>query len=53
MSARDGDRARGTGGGSGIGLACARRLGADGAAVTICGRTEERLREAAGDELRW
>jgi NAD(P)-dependent dehydrogenase (short-subunit alcohol dehydrogenase family) len=42
-----------TGGGSGIGLACARRLAGDGAAVTICGRTEERLREAAGDELRW
>ncbi|GAA3445998.1 SDR family oxidoreductase [Planomonospora venezuelensis] len=37
-----------TGGGSGIGLACARRLAADGAAVTICGRTESRLKEAAG-----
>ncbi|GIH79847.1 SDR family oxidoreductase [Planobispora longispora] len=36
-----------TGGGSGIGLACARRLAADGAAVTICGRTEGRLKEAA------
>ncbi|MBA9005436.1 SDR family oxidoreductase [Thermomonospora cellulosilytica] len=36
-----------TGGGSGIGLACAARLAADGAAVTICGRTEERLRRAA------
>ena len=36
-----------TGGGSGIGLECARRLVADGAAVTIMGRTEERLREAA------
>ncbi|RAY16232.1 short-chain dehydrogenase [Actinomadura craniellae] len=36
-----------TGGGSGIGLACAARLAADGAAVTICGRTEARLREAA------
>jgi NAD(P)-dependent dehydrogenase (short-subunit alcohol dehydrogenase family) len=42
-----------TGGGSGIGLGCARRLAADGAAVTICGRTEARLREAAGDSLRW
>jgi NAD(P)-dependent dehydrogenase (short-subunit alcohol dehydrogenase family) len=42
-----------TGGGSGIGLACARRLAADGATVTICGRTEDRLREAAGDTLRW
>ncbi|MEU5877499.1 SDR family oxidoreductase [Spirillospora sp. NPDC047279] len=36
-----------TGGGSGIGLACARRLAADGAAVTLCGRTEERLASAA------
>jgi 7-alpha-hydroxysteroid dehydrogenase len=35
-----------TGGGSGIGLACAKRLAADGAAVTICGRTESRLAEA-------
>ncbi len=35
-----------TGGGSGIGLACARRLAADGAAVTIVGRSEERLRSA-------
>ncbi|MDN3357578.1 SDR family oxidoreductase [Actinomadura sp. DC4] len=35
-----------TGGGSGIGLACAARLAADGAVVTICGRTEERLRAA-------
>ncbi len=32
-----------TGGGSGIGLATAARLAADGAAVTICGRTEEKL----------
>ncbi len=36
-----------TGGGSGIGAACARRLAADGAAVTICGRTEEKLEAAA------
>ncbi|HEX6239171.1 MAG TPA: SDR family oxidoreductase [Acidimicrobiales bacterium] len=35
-----------TGGGSGIGLACALRLAADGAAVTICGRSEERLHDA-------
>ncbi len=39
-----------TGGGSGIGLACAYRLAEDGAAVTICGRTEQRLRSAA-DEI--
>ena len=32
-----------TGGGSGIGLATASKLAAHGAAVTICGRTEERL----------
>jgi NAD(P)-dependent dehydrogenase (short-subunit alcohol dehydrogenase family) len=35
-----------TGGGSGIGLGASSRLAADGAHVTICGRTEERLREA-------
>ena len=40
-----------TGGGSGIGAACAARLAADGAAVTICGRTEARL-EAAVDSIR-
>ncbi len=39
-----------TGGGSGIGLGTARRLVADGARVTICGRTEERL-AAAVQEL--
>ena len=32
-----------TGGGTGIGAACAQALAADGAAVTICGRTEEKL----------
>ncbi|MGH9210850.1 MAG: SDR family oxidoreductase [Acidimicrobiales bacterium] len=32
-----------TGGGSGIGAACAARLVADGARVTICGRTESKL----------
>ena len=43
-----------TGGGSGIGLAAALRLAADGATVTICGRTEARLRAAAeGTPLRW
>jgi NAD(P)-dependent dehydrogenase (short-subunit alcohol dehydrogenase family) len=35
-----------TGGGSGIGLGCARRFAADGAHVTIAGRTEERLADA-------
>jgi NAD(P)-dependent dehydrogenase (short-subunit alcohol dehydrogenase family) len=36
-----------TGGGSGIGLGAATRLVADGAHVTICGRTEEKLAAAA------
>jgi len=36
-----------TGGGSGIGLATAERLVADGAHVTICGRTEQKLADAA------
>ena len=36
-----------TGGGSGIGLGAATRLAADGAHVTICGRTEEKLASAA------
>ena len=35
-----------TGGGSGIGLATAERLASDGAHVTICGRTEQKLAEA-------
>ena len=35
-----------TGGGSGIGLATATRLVRDGAQVTICGRTEDKLRAA-------
>ena len=51
-----------TGGGTGIGRACAERLAADGAAVTICGRTESKLAEAAkrveavaahGGSVRW
>jgi NAD(P)-dependent dehydrogenase (short-subunit alcohol dehydrogenase family) len=37
-----------TGGGSGIGLATAERLAADGAHVTICGRTEQKLIDAVG-----
>jgi NAD(P)-dependent dehydrogenase (short-subunit alcohol dehydrogenase family) len=36
-----------TGGGTGIGRACAARLAADGAAVTICGRTASKLEDAA------
>jgi NAD(P)-dependent dehydrogenase (short-subunit alcohol dehydrogenase family) len=35
-----------TGGGSGIGLATAERLATDGAHVTICGRTEQKLVDA-------
>ena len=38
-----------TGGGSGIGLASAARLAADGAHVTICGRTDEKLQKAAAE----
>ncbi len=38
-----------TGGGTGIGRACASRLAADGAAVTICGRTESKLKAVADD----
>jgi NAD(P)-dependent dehydrogenase (short-subunit alcohol dehydrogenase family) len=36
-----------TGGESALGLACARRLAADGAVVTICGTAERRLKESA------
>jgi NAD(P)-dependent dehydrogenase (short-subunit alcohol dehydrogenase family) len=46
----DGRGALVTGGGSGIGLATAKRLAADGAVVTICGRSKERL-DAAVEEL--
>ena len=35
-----------TGGGSGIGLATAELFAADGAHVTICGRTEQKLLDA-------
>jgi NAD(P)-dependent dehydrogenase (short-subunit alcohol dehydrogenase family) len=40
-----------TGGGSGIGLACAEHLLRDGAHVTIVGRSEDKLR-AAADQIR-
>ena len=40
-----------TGGGTGIGRACAEALAADGAVVTICGRTEDRLVDAV-DQIR-
>jgi NAD(P)-dependent dehydrogenase (short-subunit alcohol dehydrogenase family) len=45
-----------TGGGSGIGLQCARHLVRDGCTVTLMGRSEERVRAAAeelGDGARW
>ena len=35
-----------TGGGTGIGKACATSLVRNGASVTICGRTEGRLQQA-------
>ncbi len=44
--ALDGQRAIVIGGGSGIGLGSARLLARDGAAVTIAGRTEDKLRDA-------
>src|SRR5204863_8948 len=36
-----------TGGGSGIGAASARRMAAEGAAITVLGRTEATLQEVA------
>jgi NAD(P)-dependent dehydrogenase (short-subunit alcohol dehydrogenase family) len=46
MSTITGKAALVTGGGSGIGFGTARRLAADGAHVTICGRTEDKLAKA-------
>lgn len=51
MSTLEGTAALVTGGGSGIGLACAKALARDGACVTIAGRSQARL-EAAVEELR-
>lgn len=48
MSGIEGYTALVTGGGSGIGLGTAQRLAADGAHVTVCGRTEEKLQGAVG-----
>jgi len=48
MGALDGYSVLVTGGGTGIGEACAAALLADGAAVTICGRTAATLEDAAG-----
>jgi NAD(P)-dependent dehydrogenase (short-subunit alcohol dehydrogenase family) len=51
MGALDGYGALVTGGGSGIGEGCAAALVRDGAAVTICGRTLEKL-DVAAERLR-
>ena len=51
MSSLEGYATLVTGGGSGIGEACAAALARDGATVTICGRTDSRL-EAAAERLR-
>ena len=51
MSGLEGYATLVTGGGRGIGEACAAALARDGASVTICGRTTSRL-EAAAERLR-
>ena len=47
MGTLDNQHAFITGGGSGIGLACARAFLDDGASVTLIGRSAERLQSAA------
>lgn len=49
MSKLKGQRAFVTGGGSGIGLACAKAFAADGANVTIMGRNREKLDKAVAE----
>jgi NAD(P)-dependent dehydrogenase (short-subunit alcohol dehydrogenase family) len=49
MTSLAGKSALVTGGGSGIGLGTAKRLAADGAHVTIAGRTEKRLSDAVAE----
>ena len=49
MSDLTGRKAIITGGGTGIGLACARKLSADGADVVLMGRKLDRLEAAAGE----
>lgn len=49
MAGLEGYAALVTGGGSGIGLGTAKRFAADGAHVTIAGRTEDRLRNAVAE----
>jgi len=51
MGLLTGQRAFVTGGGSGIGLACAKAFAADGADVTIMGRSREKLDQAV-EEIR-
>src|SRR6187401_773599 len=47
MGVLDGQSALVTGGGSGIGLACAAHVARDGAAVVLAGRNESKLSAAA------